>query len=563
MGEFTGTPDTWQLTTCTVCGVDAHYRFITIVGDGESPLSAPACDACRLRENVARNRPEWKGHVLALLAEHPVEVVASRFTDPEIRAFVESGWRSRAQIEQQLAECGFDLVSIPAPVVGFDDPLVACCRNCGRLGTARMGDLAWGCSCSRNQRSVRTGTVLLFGSEDPCLQWWDHERNTEADAATVTLRARRSVWWVGPECGHRFCAPVRVMATRPDCPTCRDEAREHRKAEHAALALLTVAQVPELAQAWADDEDPATVSAADMWLYRFRCPQGHHPRMAPRTYLHNGCQFCRGAHRQGTRPTLAEAQPEVASQWHPTRNGDLTASDVGPFSRRQVWWLADCCGHEWRQRVVERDKYHRWRCPACRSLLDSLAWHRPELAAEWSADNPVDAWHVRPSAATPFLPLWVCATDPAHVWQASVASRSSGSGCPECRVAGKSAVELAHFQAARELFGSARSGLRLHDDTFTGTGSWAVDIAVEVDGGLLIIEYDGAYWHSGPGDEDLDARKTRDLLRAGYLVVRLREDGLAPLPIEDRGYHEIRVYSAAPRPGEVMAQVQHWVAARG
>ena len=34
--------------------------------------------------------------------------------------------------------------------------------------------------------------------------------------------------------------------------------------------------------------------------------------------------------------TLAEASPELANQWHPTKNGELTAFDVSSGSDRKV-----------------------------------------------------------------------------------------------------------------------------------------------------------------------------------------------------------------------------------
>ncbi|WP_442971726.1 zinc-ribbon domain-containing protein [Rhodococcus sp. LB1] len=60
--------------------------------------------------------------------------------------------------------------------------------------------------------------------------------------------------------------------------------------------------------------------------------------------------------------------------------------------------------------------------------------------------------------STPFVPEWICATNPGHTWQAPLSRRSNGAECPDCREAGKSRVELAHHAAAEELFGNARSG---------------------------------------------------------------------------------------------------------
>jgi hypothetical protein len=167
---------------------------------------------------------------------------------------------------------------------------------------------------------------------------------------------------------------------------------------------------------------------------------------------------------------------------------------------------------------------------------------------------------VRPHAGTDFVPEWICATNPAHVWRAPLSNRSDGAECPECREVGKSRVELEHHAAAVEVFGAARSGAILRDEAFASRRSWTTDISVDIDGRTLVVEYDGAYWHAAPAKVLVDECKSEDLLAAGCVVVRLREDDLPPLAINHPMYRELRVYSAAPRPHAVMEEVRDWLA---
>jgi hypothetical protein len=148
---------------------------------------------------------------------------------------------------------------------------------------------------------------------------------------------------------------------------------------------------------------------------------------------------------------------------------------------------------------------------------------------------------VRLHSSTPFVPEWICATDAGHVWRAPLSSRSIGAECPECSEAGKSRVELDHHAGAVGVMGNARSGVDLRHEAFTTRLSWTTDISVSVNGYTLVIEYDGAYWHSAAAKVLVDERKSLDLLSAGCLVVRLREDNLPPLAIENPRYREIRV----------------------
>jgi hypothetical protein len=91
------------------------------------------------------------------------------------------------------------------------------------------------------------------------------------------------------------------------------------------------------------------------------------------------------------------------------------------------------------------------------------------------------------------------------------------------------------------------------------TGSWTSRLR-RLGGQKLAIEYDGSYWHADK--TDLDIEKSRDLLAAGYLVIRLREHPLAPLPIDDPNYMEFVVYSAAPMPHETIERVREWASSR-
>ncbi|MDR1264026.1 MAG: hypothetical protein LBK42_00280 [Propionibacteriaceae bacterium] len=262
---------------------------------------------------------------------------------------------------------------------------------------------------------------------------------------------------------------------------------------------------------------------------------------------------------------MAEAMPELASQWHPTLNGRHTPENVGAGSALSIWWLADCCGLEWQERVAYRDKRPRLRCPRCQTILGSLAWQDPGLAAEWSTNNSLTAWQVRPTSTLRFTPEWVCSVDPAHVWTMPLPSRGNGADCPECRQFGKSRPELDCFEAAIVTFpGTIRSGAILRSPAFTTRDMWTGDIVVE-DAGRprLVIEYDGAYWHGPDAKAQVDRRKTLDFLASGWLVVRLREDGLYPLDIDHPNYHEERVYSAAARPQHTMERIKSWADGHG
>nr|AIF15997.1 hypothetical protein [uncultured marine thaumarchaeote KM3_72_A09] len=60
---------------------------------------------------------------------------------------------------------------------------------------------------------------------------------------------------------------------------------------------------------------------------------------------------------------LAVTHPAIADQWHPTKNGTLTASDVTPASGKKAWWVCDK-GHEYESVISSRTKRGS-ACPEC------------------------------------------------------------------------------------------------------------------------------------------------------------------------------------------------------
>ena len=85
--------------------------------------------------------------------------------------------------------------------------------------------------------------------------------------------------------------------------------------------------------------------------------------------------------------SLAESNPELARQWHLTKNGKLTSYDVTPGSSKKVRWKCPKGDdHEWQVSVSNRKA--GWGCPVCsgRKVAKSncLATLNPELAKDYT-----------------------------------------------------------------------------------------------------------------------------------------------------------------------------------
>ena len=108
-------------------------------------------------------------------------------------------------------------------------------------------------------------------------------------------------------------------------------------------------------------QDVTTGSHKKVW---WKCNKGHEWKTA----IHNraktvgtGCPYCSGK-KACHENCLKILNSDLARQWHPTKNRDLTTQDVTCGSQKKVWWMCTK-GHEWQSTVVNRTKGRG--CPYC------------------------------------------------------------------------------------------------------------------------------------------------------------------------------------------------------
>ena len=77
-----------------------------------------------------------------------------------------------------------------------------------------------------------------------------------------------------------------------------------------------------------------------------------------------GCPFCAGRWVLLGFNDLSTTRPDLAAEWHPRKNGDLSPAAVSAWSNKKAWW-ACAQGHEWRARVSDRVRSKGLSCPAC------------------------------------------------------------------------------------------------------------------------------------------------------------------------------------------------------
>ena len=179
---------------------------------------------------------------------------------------------------------------------------------------------------------------------------------------------------------------------------------------------------------------PDTVSGGSSRRVWWRCGKGHEWQSAvyARVSAGAGCPYCSGKLAVPGQTDLASRCPEVAFQWHPTKNAPLTPDQVLPGSHRLVWWLCKK-GHEWQTTPAKRHLRGDG-CPYCSghraSAENCLAATHPEIAKEWDEEKnaPLTPQDVTPGSRKRVW--WKCKKG--HTWQSTVDGRIHSKGCPVC-----------------------------------------------------------------------------------------------------------------------------------
>ena len=138
--------------------------------------------------------------------------------------------------------------------------------------------------------------------------------------------------------------------------------------------------------------------------------------------------------------SLARVHSELLKEWDYEKN-KIDPAIVSSGSRYKAWWKCSKCGHEWQTPVYVRT-HLGCGCRKCnieqsaklRSIVtnrnDSLLVKNPKLAKEWNYEKNGSLRPDQMYAKSPKKVWWVC--DKGHEWEAPIANRAAGRGCPVC-----------------------------------------------------------------------------------------------------------------------------------
>ena len=252
----------------------------------------------------------------------------------------------------------------------------------------------------------------------------------------------------------------------------------------------------------------------------WKCSKGHEWQATPNNRTANkrqGCPYCSNHRILVGFNDLATTNPNIAKEWHPTKNESLTPQTVTFGSNKKVWWLCDN-GHEFESLISNRTAGQG--CPYCsgHKVLkghNDLQSVNPSLAKEW---NYIKNGNLHPehfSANSNKKVWWKCSKG--HEWVSTISNRNNGNGCPIC-----SSERHTSFPEFALLYYLRKCGL----DAVHAYRKKGYELDIYIPSKRVAIEYDGYYWHKSKIENDL--AKNLKCEDDGIKLYRIRE-GLFPL----------------------------------
>lgn len=386
------------------------------------------------------------------------------------------------------------------------------------------------------------------------MQEWDWEANADLDPAKITYGSEKKVWWKCPKCLGKWQAAVcdRTRKDKTGCPYCAG-----RKVLPGFNDLATIN--PRLATEWhpAKNGDlkatDVTVGSHRKVWWKCSCGYEWETPIADRAWNHNGCPACSNKVCIPGRNDLATTNPNLADEWHKTKNGDLKPTDVVAGSGKKVWWKCSRCEYEWKTVVVSRGVYHHG-CPKCSKIQGvktltkfhvkrkgSLAENMPELAKEWHPTKNGDLTPDDITASSNKKVWWKCPLG--HEYQASIANRRR-TNCPICNLRkATSFPEQALFYYIKKFWPDS---LNKYKDYFKR----GMEFDIYIPELKTAIEYDGIQWHKTISQHIKEIKKYEFCKKHKIHLIRVKEhregswnntaDEIYYIPVMDkRNFHAL------------------------
>ena len=300
-----------------------------------------------------------------------------------------------------------------------------------------------GYGCPYCSGKVLTGDNDLETVNPELALEWHPFKNKPLKPSEIYYNATKCVWWICKE-GHEWKNSISERNKGKECPICKYKKENNNPKKILVLknriSISLATKHPELLEEWDYSKNkeisPHEVSYGSGKKVWWICKKNSIHKWKAAIYDRisgNGCPICSGQVLSKGNNDFKTIYPDLAKEWHPTKNGKLTPSDVTYGSGIKVWWLCDK-GHEYQANIYNRGSGKK--CPYCQNKkvligFNDLQTTYPDLAKEW---HPTKNGKLTPNDVTygsEKKVWWLC--NCGYEWNTTVNTRTSlKCGCIKC-----------------------------------------------------------------------------------------------------------------------------------
>jgi len=270
------------------------------------------------------------------------------------------------------------------------------------------------------------------------------------------------------------------------------------------------------------------------WLCPNKCEFGclhEYPMTIGNRTRGHGCPYCcEPIHKFCIHMSIVHTHPTIASEWHPTKNGELTPSQVSHGSKNnKIWWKHDktCpegCPHDYQAAPQNRCGADPQGCPFCVNqqicIHMSIVHTHPTIASEWHPTKNGDLLpsQISPGSGTSYW--WRCSDNYSHEWPAVVKNRTRlNSGCPDCKH--KTEKMLGNYM--RKFNNIITQEKLICPPKKFDLCIQELKLIIELDGGQHFKHV--PLWKNDPKkNQSDDVFKMKTAIEKGYRIIRLLQD---------------------------------------
>ena len=218
-----------------------------------------------------------------------------------------------------------------------------------------------GCPYCANKKLLRGFNDLLTLYPQIASEW-SVEKNSPLTPSDVVPGTHQKVWWFCKKCGFEWIAEIRMRVRGTDCPECaKSKMGDTFRSNMIDSGAITLQNAfPELSMEWDYEKnkpytpgDFTISSSKSVWWKCAKCGNSWNTSISNRTCQQSGCPVCTHNQILTGYNDLATLNPDLAKEWHPSKNLPLTPQTVGARSGQNIWWICKF-GHEYQCRISDR-----------------------------------------------------------------------------------------------------------------------------------------------------------------------------------------------------------------